>query len=103
MADLGFVAIGAALIAVAVFYVDPDPDRADGPPPVPSAHAHAAKSHPRFRARGHLRPGSDPSVLPGNVLIADRGNDRLIEVDPHGRIVWGFPRRGDLRRGETFG
>ncbi|HEY4748557.1 MAG TPA: kelch repeat-containing protein, partial [Steroidobacteraceae bacterium] len=49
-----------------------------------------------------LRPGSDPRVLPGNVLIADRGNNRLVEVTPRGRIVWRFPRPGDLRHGEHF-
>jgi DNA-binding beta-propeller fold protein YncE len=41
-------------------------------------------------------------VLPGPLLIADRGNDRLVEVDPHGRMVWSFPRPGDLRGGQTF-
>jgi DNA-binding beta-propeller fold protein YncE len=49
-----------------------------------------------------LRAGSDPRALPGNVLIADRGNNRLLEVSPHGAIVWRFPRRGDLRHGEHF-
>jgi outer membrane protein assembly factor BamB len=44
---------------------------------------------------GHLAPGSDPSVLPGDVLVADRSNNRLLVVDPHGRIVWQFPRPGD--------
>ena len=39
-------------------------------------------------------PGSDPSVLPGDVLIADRSNNRLLVVDPRGRIVWRFPRPG---------
>jgi DNA-binding beta-propeller fold protein YncE len=43
----------------------------------------------------HLAPGSDPSVLPGDVLIADRSNDRLLVVDPQGRIVWQFPQPGD--------
>jgi hypothetical protein len=43
----------------------------------------------------HLAPGSDPSVLPGDVLIADRSNNRLLVVDPQGRIVWRFPRTGD--------
>ncbi len=50
----------------------------------------------------HLQPGSDPSVLPGPVLIADEGNDRLVLVDPRGRVVWTFPEPGDLRAGETF-
>jgi hypothetical protein len=42
----------------------------------------------------HLARGSDPSALPGDVLIADRSNNRLLVVDPHGRIVWRFPRPG---------
>jgi outer membrane protein assembly factor BamB len=49
-----------------------------------------------------LRPGSDPSVLPGNVLIADKGNNRLVEVSPQGNIVWSFPRPGDLAPGQSF-
>ncbi|HEY3462779.1 MAG TPA: PQQ-binding-like beta-propeller repeat protein [Gaiellaceae bacterium] len=44
--------------------------------------------------RAHLAPGSDPSVLPEDVLIADRSNDRLLVVDPHGRLVWRFPPPG---------
>jgi hypothetical protein len=52
--------------------------------------------------RAHLAPGSDPSALPGDVLIADRSNDRLLVVDPYGRIVWQFPRPGDLRPGQSF-
>ena len=51
---------------------------------------------------GHLQPGSDPSVLPGPVLIADRGNDRLVLVDPEGRVLWTFPEPGDLAPGERF-
>lgn len=42
----------------------------------------------------HLASGSDPSVLPGDVLIADRSNNRLLAVNPQGRIVWQFPRPG---------
>jgi PQQ-like domain len=49
-----------------------------------------------------LRPGSDPSVLPGNVLIADKANNRLVEITRTGRIVWSFPRPGALRKGQTF-
>ncbi len=53
-------------------------------------------------SRGHLAPGSDPSVLPGDVLIADDWNNRLLIVDPRGRIRWEFPRPGDLAPGQTF-
>jgi hypothetical protein len=51
---------------------------------------------------GHLAPGSDPSALPADVLIADHLNNRLVIVDPQGRIRWSFPRRTDLARGQTF-
>ena len=50
----------------------------------------------------HLAPGSDPSVLPGDVLIADDRNNRLLIVDPQGRIRWEFPRPGDLAPGQAF-
>jgi hypothetical protein len=51
---------------------------------------------------GNLRPGSDPSALPAPVLIVDKLNNRLIVVDPQGRIRWQFPQPGDLAPGETF-
>ena len=42
------------------------------------------------------------SLLPGPVLIADRGNNRLVMIDPRGRVVWQFPRPSDVRRGQTM-
>jgi hypothetical protein len=51
---------------------------------------------------GHLAPGSDPRALPGDVLIADERNHRLLLVDPYGRIRWQFPHPGALGRGQTF-
>jgi hypothetical protein len=51
---------------------------------------------------GYLGRGSDPSVLPGDVLIADHQNNRLVIVDPQGRVRWEFPRRGDLAPGQSF-
>jgi DNA-binding beta-propeller fold protein YncE len=51
---------------------------------------------------GLLARGSDPSVLPADVLIADHHNNRLLIVDPQGRIRWEFPRPGDLAPGQTF-
>ena len=50
----------------------------------------------------HLAAGSQPSVLPGPLLIADRSNNRLLVINPKGQIMWTFPRPGDLRPGETF-
>jgi outer membrane protein assembly factor BamB len=51
---------------------------------------------------GNLARGSDPTALPGPLLIADEGNNRLVEIDPHGHVVWEFPRPGDLAPGQTF-
>jgi len=55
------------------------------------------------RGPGHLAAGSDPSALPGDVLIADENNRRLLLVDPYGRIRWRFPGPGALGRGRRFG
>ncbi len=49
-----------------------------------------------------VQPGSNPGVLPADLLIADKRNNRLIIVDPSGRLVWQFPRVGDLAVGQTF-
>ncbi len=64
----------------------------------PGPHARASSTG----GSGNLQPGSDPSVLPGPVLIADRDNNRLLEVSPDGRVLWRFPAHGDLARGQTF-
>ena len=51
---------------------------------------------------GWLAPGSDPSVLPGPLLIADGLGNRVLIIDPNGRNMWQFPRPGDLAAGQTF-
>ena len=70
--------------------------------PVPSRSPRPWESPVTGAAAGQLRPGSDPAVLPSSLLIADKLNNRLIIVDPQGRVRWQFPRRGDLQRGQTF-
>jgi hypothetical protein len=40
--------------------------------------------------------------VPGYVLIADRDNGRLLLVSPSKRVVWRFPRPGDVRSGQSF-
>lgn len=69
--------------------------------PAPRRRTGAPRRH-HAAARPTLQPGSDPRALPGNILIADKANNRLLEVTPRGRVVWRFPRPGDLRRGQTF-
>jgi outer membrane protein assembly factor BamB len=57
----------------------------------------------------HLRYPNDAELLEnGHLLITDRNNDRVIEVDETGRIVWSFdqltrPHNGDrLANGNTL-
>ena len=74
-------------------------------PAAPAAAGGQASSAPWLMAAagpGRLAPGSDPSVLPADVLIADHHNNRLLIVDRYGRIRWEFPRPGDLAPGQTF-
>jgi outer membrane protein assembly factor BamB len=66
--------------------------RHDRAQPKPKQAPPGPFAHPLSRA--HLAAGSKPSVLPADVLIADRSNSRLLVVDPQGRIVWRFPASG---------
>jgi outer membrane protein assembly factor BamB len=50
----------------------------------------------------NLAPGSNPSVLPGAVLVADHLNNRLLIIEPNGTVAWQFPQPGDLAPGQTF-
>ena len=47
-------------------------------------------------------PAVRPGPVPGYLLIADRNNDRLLIVSPQKRVVWRFPRPGDVRSGQSF-
>jgi hypothetical protein len=40
--------------------------------------------------------------LPGDILIADRGNDRVLLVDPQRRVLWRFPTAADLAKGRRL-
>jgi hypothetical protein len=88
--------------------VDPLASAADGAPGEPATDAYIDQvltTAPWLGAahgKGHLAPGSDPSVLPGDILIADDWNNRLLIVDPQGRVRWRFPRPGDLAKGQSF-
>ena len=47
-------------------------------------------------------PPVKPGPVPGYLLIADRNNNRLLIVSPSKRVVWSFPRPGDIRPGQSF-
>jgi outer membrane protein assembly factor BamB len=57
--------------------------------------AHPA-SIPAYEAAA-MRPG-----LPGYLLIADRGNNRILVVDPQGHVVWQYPNASDLAAGRRL-
>jgi hypothetical protein len=40
--------------------------------------------------------------LPGYLLIADRGNNRILVVDPQGNVVWRFPDAADVAAGRIL-
>jgi hypothetical protein len=44
-----------------------------------------------------------PAPLPGYLLIADRGNDRMLLVDGRKHILWRYPGGGRLRMPFVFG
>jgi len=43
-----------------------------------------------------------PGPVPGYLLVADRNNNRLLIVSPAKKIVWQFPRPGDIRTEQSF-
>jgi hypothetical protein len=109
----------AAVLAVACTGSpsDPPPSRGTGassdpatPPASPAqssaAQSSAAQSSAPWLAHatgpGHLARGSRPAALPADLLVADHLNNRLVVIDPQGRVRWTFPRPGDLARGQTF-
>jgi hypothetical protein len=93
------LAVPAALIAIVLVSVHGGRSADRAAQRVRSVHG---SGHAGADARGGLQPGSDPSVLPGPVLIADSENNRLVEVSPDGRVLWRFPAPGDLAPSQTF-
>ncbi len=62
--------------------------------PAPPTPAQAALGLPPLPAGG---------PVPGYLMIADRNNDRIIVLNPQTkRVVWQFPRPGDVRPGQSF-
>jgi DNA-binding beta-propeller fold protein YncE len=61
--------------------------------PSVTAPAHPAAS--RLPGASFALPSLPPGVpFTGRLLIADRGNGRIIEIGPNGAVDWTFPRRG---------
>ncbi len=79
---------------------NPAPGPPSGPPGPGQASAWPPAAAPGVP--GHLAPKSDPSVLPGPIVIADKHNNRLVVVSPQGQVLWQWPQPGDLAPGQTF-
>src|SRR6516162_1337285 len=43
-----------------------------------------------------------PGPLQGGLLIADRGNDRILLVDPGRKTLWRFPTAADRAQGRRL-
>jgi hypothetical protein len=78
-AVLGTIVLGAVLVAAC-----------GSQPPRSSPSATTTASVPSQQASAPALPGPFPGLL----LIADRGNDRLLLVDGKKRILWSYPRPG---------
>jgi hypothetical protein len=65
---------------------------------VPAAATTASTSR-QAQVTHALRPVAIAGPLPGALLIADRGNDRMLLVDPQHRVLWRFPTARDLAHG----
>lgn len=108
-----------AAVGVLVFSALTAPGGASAPggPPRPaaanpSAAAQGASSPPVSSApstgpSSTTSPASPGTATPGvpfsrGLLIADRGNGRIIAVDSAGRIIWEFPAKGSLPTGVHF-
>ncbi len=92
LSDAGVAATPAGLIVVG---------GSDGVAPVSSvlrlrwATVRVPSHHHRPRSGGRTPlPAMFQGPLPGDLLIADRGNDRMLIVTPAHRVIWRFPRRG---------
>jgi Kelch motif len=76
----------AAALGIAVLVTGIIAESKGKTPPVPAARPLAAHRH---RSMPSLRP---PGPIPGYLLIADRGNNRMLLVDGSGRVYWRYPR-----------
>jgi putative pyrroloquinoline-quinone binding quinoprotein/galactose oxidase-like protein len=90
LSDAGVAATPAGLVVVGGW---------DGTRPVSSvlrlgwtsAHARARRHH---RSAAGPLPAMFHGPLPGDLLIADRGNNRMLIVTPAHHVIWQFPRPG---------
>ncbi len=62
--------------------------------------AGALRAHPSSIApyeAAAMKPG-----LPGYLLVADRGNNRILVLNPQGQLVWSYPDAADIAAGRRL-
>ena len=64
-------------------------------------HAQPQKPKPKPKQNPN-RVVTAKGPLPGGMLIADRGNDRILLVDSKRRTLWSFPTARDRAKGRTL-
>lgn len=103
LAVLAATGVGVAKLARQAFptvAAARDPHRAA--PRVPSLDGLPAAQYTKARP-APVWPGAVGQILPYPVLIADRGNNRMIEVTPTKQIIWQFPPKSGAPAGTQFG
>jgi len=72
------------------------------PPASPSGAASASATPATHTVKPPAKPVATTSRFPGGLLIADRGNGRLLIVTEAGHIVWTFPGPKSMPAGQGF-
>ncbi len=103
---LGVAAAAAALVLGACSL--PGPTNSPTEVPGPGLASPAASLGPNSSASPTPSPAATATLptagnpFPNGVLIADRGNGRLIVLDPAGTIIWTFPVAGSFAKPTPF-
>ena len=113
VAALPALFVGLVLTAIAMGATagrTPEPS----PQVLASANPPASTSSPSVAAAPSAAPSVTPlaptpaptpvahGVFAGDLLIADRGNDRLLIVNSRSQVLWRFPVAGSLSAGQQF-
>jgi len=88
---------GAVLAAAALIACGPA-----GHTAVPALATASATASAGATPTATASPTAWDSPLPHPIIIADRGNSRIIEVTPDKQVVWTFPAPGGLPAGQSF-
>ena len=63
-------------------------------------YAGALRAHPSSIAP--YEAAAQQPGLPGYLLVADRGNNRILVLNPQGQLVWSYPDAADLAAGRRL-